>query len=128
MAYIEKYGIKFHPDFWFLLPGFNAITLFGHVFCKMTMGELRNYLITAAGKRLANHEGIHIAQVKSIKTGYVGFYALYLMYWFRNLFVCPLKAYRNIPFEKEAYANQYDYNYLIDHPTSCWRDYKDWRK
>lgn len=122
---VEKYGVKFHSNFWLLLPGFRAITLFGHVFCRMTKLEMIAYLDTIAGKRLANHESIHIVQAHTFKTIWLGFYIFYVGYWFRNLLVCPSKAYRNIPFEKEAYENQYDYEYLQKYPKTRWKYYRN---
>lgn len=124
MAAIEKYGLKHHPNFFLLLPGFRAITLFGHVFYRMAKDALKKYLETYSGKVTSNHERIHVLQAKSFKLGYFSFYCRYLAEWIRNLFVYGCKdnkAYDNISFEREAYANQYDFEYNETH----WRDYKD---
>ena len=40
MATIEKYGLKHHPNFFLLFPGFRAITLFGHVFYRMNKEDI----------------------------------------------------------------------------------------
>jgi len=43
---------------------------------------------------------------------YVGFYLWYLIEWIILLFKYGNKAYNNIKFEKEAYANEKDAKYL----------------
>lgn len=108
MATIKRYGITFHSDFKLLFKGFSAITLFGHVFTRMSFKNLEKYLDTPVGRIMVNHEGIHMLQAESFKLGYIGFYIYYLFYWVKNLFKYGFthEAYRNIPFEKEAYANE----------------------
>ena len=79
--------------------GFRAINLFGILFVR---GNARIDDITL------NHEKIHTAQIKEML--YVFFYVWYVIEWFIRL---PFgNAYRNISFEREAYANQDDLNYL----------------
>jgi hypothetical protein len=56
-----------------------------------------------------NHEKIHTAQIKEL--WYVFFYLWYVTEWLIRLFMKG-NAYRNISFEREAYDNQYDLNYL----------------
>lgn len=56
-----------------------------------------------------NHEKIHTAQIKEL--WYVFFYLWYVIEWLIRLFMKG-NAYRNISFEREAYANQNDLNYL----------------
>ena len=124
MAAIEKYGLKHHPNFFLLFPGFRAITLFSHVFYRMDKDTLEKYLETYSGKVTSNHERIHVLQAKSFKLGYISFYCRYLAEWVRNLFIYGFgghKAYNNISFEREAYANQYDFEYN----ETKWSDYLD---
>ena len=52
---IEKYGLKHHPNFFLLFPGFKSITLFGHVFYRMDKDALEKYLETRSGKVTSNH-------------------------------------------------------------------------
>ena len=52
--------------------------------------------------KVLNHERIHTAQMKEL--GYILFYVIYFVEWLVRLF-CPGNAYRNISFEREAYAN-----------------------
>lgn len=79
--------------------GYKAMNLFGVLFVR---GNARIDDITL------NHEKIHTAQIKEMF--YVFFYVWYLIEWLIRL---PKgSAYRNISFEREAYGNQYDLNYL----------------
>ena len=101
MAAIKKYGLKHHPNFFLLFPGFRAITLFGHVFYR-----------------------IHVLQAKSFKLGYFSFYCRYLYQWVKNLFKYGIKghiAYDNISFEREAYINERNFEYN----ENKWRNYLD---
>jgi len=54
-------------------------------------------------KVLLNHEKIHLEQQKELLV--VFFYIIYFVEWL-------FKGYRNISFEKEAYNNQYNLDYL----------------
>lgn len=80
---------------------FLAINLFGILFAK-------GY----CSPRTINHEKIHTAQMREML--FIFFYIWYLAEWlircilYRNSF----RAYLNISFEREAYANDGDLNYL----------------
>ncbi|EKF55815.1 hypothetical protein I215_04665 [Galbibacter marinus] len=65
---------------------------------------------------LINHERIHLRQ--QLELLIVLFYLWYLMEWFIGLlrYRNSVKAYRNISFEKEAYAYESDLNYLDKRP------------
>lgn len=124
MAAIKKYGLKHHPNFFLLFPGFRAITLFGHVFYRMDKDALEKYLETYSGKVTSNHERIHVLQAKSFKLGYFSFYCRYLYQWVKNLFKYGCKnntAYYNISFEREAYVNERNFEYN----ETKWRNYLD---
>ena len=84
-------------------PGYKCINLFGVLFVR---GDARIDDITL------NHEKIHTAQIKEL--WYVFFYLWYVIEWFIRLFAFKGTkfAYRNISFEREAYANQDDLSYL----------------
>lgn len=62
--------------------------------------------------QVINHELIHVAQQKRL--GYFKFYYRYLKEWLHNhrQYKDWTMAYRNISFEKEAYDNQNNLNYL----------------
>lgn len=80
--------------------GFKAINLFGVLFVRED-AYMSCYDI--------NHEDIHTQQMKEML--YVFFYLWYVIEWIIRLFGNN-NAYRNISFEKEAYENQYNLNYL----------------
>lgn len=80
-------------------PGYKAMNLFGVLFVR---GNTRIDDITL------NHEKIHTAQIKEML--YVFFYIWYAIEWLIRL---PKgNAYRSISFEREAYENDSDINYL----------------
>lgn len=56
-----------------------------------------------------NHEKIHTAQIKELL--YIFFYLWYVTEWLIRLFMKG-NAYRNILFEREAYNNENDLDYL----------------
>lgn len=80
---------------------FYAINLFGVLFAK-----------GPCDKTVINHEKIHTAQIR--EQFYLLFYIWYLLEWVVKLMLYKnsFKAYRNIYFEREAYLNQSDYQYL----------------
>jgi hypothetical protein len=122
--YFIANGLKCHWNFWLLPKDFIAITLFGHGFFNRGKEELKKYLNTGIAKQTIRHERIHVLQAESFKAKYLTFYILYLYYWVRNLFVFGCKnhiAYRNIPFEREAFQNEHLQDYQISH----WKDYCD---
>lgn len=78
-----------------------AINLFGILFAKGPCGAIT-----------INHERIHTAQMKELL--FIPFYIFYILEWlirllqYRNSFT----AYRNISFEREAYANESNPDYI----------------
>lgn len=67
-----------------------------------------------------NHEAIHTAQMKEL--WYVGFYLLYVLEWIGRLFISPSTAYRGLSFEREAYDNQGNMDYLASRkPFAMWK-------
>lgn len=84
--------------------GFAAINLFGIIIGRKEYGKLSMYEL--------NHENIHTYQIREML--WIFFYIFYLLEWiirltqYRNL----LKAYYNISFEREAYANDKNLSYL----------------
>jgi len=81
--------------------GFTAINLFGVLFVRI------NVILT---DRIINHEKIHTAQIKELL--YLFFYVLYGLEWFFKLLKYGLKSYFNISFEREAYENEKNFEYL----------------
>lgn len=91
--------------------GFKAINLFGLCFVRNGMKMTEKDI---------NHESIHTAQMKELL--YLPFYLLYFGEWLVRLFGKG-NAYRNISFEREAYANQNNLTYL-----STRKHYSMWKK
>lgn len=91
--------------------GFKAINLFGVLFVREGM--------TVDDKTL-NHECIHTAQMKELL--YVPFYLWYVIEWFVRLFMKG-RAYRNICFEREAYENEDNLDYLLTREKYAFIDY-----
>lgn len=89
--------------------GFAAINLFGILFVR------KGVRVT---ERMINHETIHTAQIREML--YIFFYLWYITEWFVKLFFYGLKAYRNISFEREAYKNDNDRNYLSERKHYSW--------
>ena len=117
-------GLKVHWNFKLLPAGFEAITLFGHIYDVRSKKDLERYLRTYNGQQMVNHERIHTLQAESFKTKYFAFYVLYLWYWFVGLFKWGCKnneSYYHIPFEREAFANEDNFRYSETH----WKDYKN---
>lgn len=83
--------------------GYKAINLFEIIFARKECKERFTDIDL-------NHEKIHTAQMRELL--YIGFYLWYLIEWFILLFKYGSKAYRNIRFEKEAYANEDNLDYL----------------
>lgn len=67
-----------------------------------------------------NHELIHTEQMKEMI--YVFFYLWYFVEWLVRLFGKG-NAYRNISFEREAYDNDDNLNYLNERKPFVWMKY-----
>ena len=86
-----------------LIPKGICVNLFGSFWARD---------ISWIDKYVINHERIHTAQQRELL--FIGFYILYFIEWVvryihhRNWH----KAYKNISFEKEAYSNDQNLNYL----------------
>ena len=75
-------------------------------------------------KKTINHERIHVRQ--GLETLWLGLWLLYGGHWLWNKVVRGMSAddaYRNIVFEKEAYANQRDLGYLKSRRLWAWTKY-----
>ena len=70
-----------------------------------------------------NHENIHLKQQKELLL--VGFYVLYTIFWLIGMvkYKNSHKAYVEIPFEREAYANQGDWVYILNRKRHSWTKY-----
>jgi len=87
-----------------IASSFNAITIYPFVFLKKK--HLKDDFV------LLNHEFIHLQQQKELF--WIVFFIWYLLeyliklIYYRNTYL----AYKNISFEREAYSNEHDLDYL----------------
>ena len=70
------------------------------------------------------HETIHYRQQKEML--FIGQWLMYAYYYLVGLYKYRdrYKAYRENPFEREAYANQEDPIYLIKRKKYAWKNYR----
>lgn len=116
---IVKYSDKFLNSIsWFMNIG--GITLWPFVILREYYQKNTNYWVTKREKTI-NHESIHIKQQEELLI--IPFYVLYITEWFIKLFFYGKKAYYNISFEREAYANENDYEYLKNRRFWAWLKY-----
>jgi len=100
----------------YLIPkGFRGLTLFPFVIIRDGLDK--------ENKVLLNHEKIHIRQQLELLV--LPFFVFYMVeYFFRWIqFRDKNKAYRNISFEREAYANEADFSYLKNRSFWKFRNY-----
>ena len=95
MIFISKYIVP---------KGYTGVALFPFVFLK--------YIALKNDEVLINHEKIHLRQQLELLV-----LPFYILYFTEFLYRClqyrsRSKAYRNISFEREAYTNEKDLNYL----------------
>ncbi|MEM8848390.1 MAG: hypothetical protein AAGD17_14925, partial [Bacteroidota bacterium] len=72
---------------------------------------------------LINHERIHLRQQRELLI--VPFYLLYVAEWILRtiLYLNSYRAYQNISFEREAYANEKNPKYLSNRRAFSFLDY-----
>lgn len=92
-----------------ILPvkGYVAINLFGVVFARR---EEWDPLPDVVRRGTLRHEAIHSAQGRELL--WVGFYLAYIAEWLVRLLLHPGRAYRSLSFEREAYAHEWEADYL----------------
>lgn len=93
--------------------GFKAMNLFGVLF-------VRNDIKTPMSEININHEAIHSEQYKEML--WIPFLIWYGIEWLIKIFIYgdARKAYRNISFEREAYQNEHDLEYLSNRKRYRW--------
>lgn len=99
-----------------ILPvkNFDAINLFGFVFVRHGV---------RLDDQMKRHEAIHTEQMKYM--GYLFFYIWYGIEWLVRLaqYRNKQKAYFNVSFEREAYANDKHANYIRIRTRYAWTKY-----
>ena len=93
--------------------GFKAMNLFGVLF-------VRNDIKTPMDEIDINYEAIHSEQYKEML--WIPFLIWYGIEWFIKIFIYGNihKAYSNISFEREAYQNEHDLEYLSNRKRYRW--------
>lgn len=93
---------------------FAAVNIFGLIFVK------KGILFTETDLR---HELIHTRQMRELL--FIPFYMVYFAEWLVRLvqYRNPLRAYCNVSFEREAYENQSDKDYLKNRRLYAWCHY-----
>ena len=89
-----------------------AIALGPFIFCRSEMDQL-----------VRNHETIHYHQ--QLELLIFGQWLLYVFYWLKGLIIYKdgAVAYRESPFEREAYDNDQNLDYLKNRERFAWRKY-----
>lgn len=112
---IVKYSDKFLNSIsWFMNVG--GITLFPYIILREKLRDNVYYKDIAI--RVINHESIHIKQQKEllIIPFYLWYFTEYFLrickFWVHGKLASTYVAYKNISFEREAYANQDNLDYL----------------
>ncbi|CAM1368501.1 conserved hypothetical protein [Tenacibaculum sediminilitoris] len=84
--------------------GFAGLTLYPFIFLKRK--ELKENPV------LINHEKIHLKQ--QLELLIIFFYLFYFLEWFSRLLIYrnTSKAYNNLSFEREAYKNEHNLEYI----------------
>lgn len=91
---------------------FYAINICGFIFSRGKMSPV-----------ILNHERIHTRQQREML--FVFFFLWYGIEWVIRIIIHrnALTAYSNISFEREAYANDHNLDYLHSRPFFAWRKY-----
>nr|WP_299073120.1 hypothetical protein [uncultured Allomuricauda sp.] len=105
------------------------ILVFKHFFYRNYVGlSLWPFIFLKEGSLkkdevLINHERIHLKQQQELLI--VPFYILYILEWILRtiLYLNSYRAYQNISFEREAYANENNMGYLSHRKTFGFLDY-----
>lgn len=98
----------------FLLPSFNALTV-GKWICLSHRFDPRDLT-----ERFIRHETIHSKQ--QAEMFWLPFFVWYFLEWIVRIFTTK-QAYRNISFEREAYTNEANTDYLCNRKKFSWWRY-----
>lgn len=101
---------------WFMKVG--GIALFPVVILREKYRDSKDKFWVKRAKQVINHESIHFQQ--ALELGVLPFYLLYVLEWLLKLPFYGAKAYENISFEREAYANDSKMTYLKKRKRYNW--------
>jgi len=100
---------------WFLS---NFFAIIGITLAPFGIYIHKNYI---TNKNVINHESIHWKQQMEMLI--IFFYLWYLIEWIIRIFVNGKKAYVSLSFEREAYANEANLDYLKTRKHFAWIKY-----
>lgn len=112
---IIKYG-----KFWLLGKNTIGLAFYPYIFLNKPYFESILFFKESKLAQTERHERIHIRQQQELFV--IPFYVLYFLFYFINIFK-KVDSYRNIPFEKEAYANDDNLEYLKTRKKFAWTKY-----
>jgi len=97
----------------------SGITLWPYIILQEKYRDNSYYF--EKGKVTINHETIHIKQQQEMLV--LPFYIWYGLEYIIKLFIHGKDAYRNLSFEREAYGNENDFEYLKNRKPYSWIKY-----
>lgn len=95
-----------------------GIAIFPYVILREKYRDGKTKHWVNANKKTINHEAIHFQQ--ALELGVIPFYFLYVLEWMFKLPFYGAEAYYQISFEKEAYENEKDLEYLNSRVRYNW--------
>lgn len=101
---------------WFMKVG--GIALFPVVILREKYRDSKEDYWVKRGKQVVNHESIHFQQ--ALELGILPFYLIYVLEWLLKLPFYGAGAYENISFEREAYSNDDNLDYLTTRRRYNW--------
>ena len=122
MKPIVKYSDKFLSSISILMT-VGGISLFPFIILREKYRDGGEWWVNR-GKRTINHETIHFKQ--QLELLILPFYILYILSYLINIVKYKFniqKAYYAIPFEKEAYTHQENFEYLNTRKAFSWIKY-----
>lgn len=87
----------------------------------ITLAPFGVYVKRLNDKLLINHELIHWKQ--QIEMLILPFYLWYIIEWFIRIFINGRDAYVSLSFEREAYSNEKNLDYLKNRKSYAWIKY-----
>lgn len=116
-------AMKIIPNKIIPIKGFSALSFCGVLFVRdefkeRCLGPTATIYGRMAWDTMLRHEHIHLQQQRELL--FIPFFVIYLVEWVARLFISPKTAYRDISFEREAFANEDDINYKRQH-FAQWR-------
>lgn len=100
---------------WFMPIG--GIAIFPFIILRENYKKQTKFWIKKNAETI-NHETIHFKQ--ALELGIIGFYILYVLEFLVKLFFYGKNAYMNISFEREAYGNDSNLDYLQTRKPYSW--------